>query len=172
MADVHAVHGRRLELPGRRPDVLGLAMTVGLLLFLFAEAVPRGFSGPQGFWIGAGGLVALVVVVLLIAVTVDNARSHRRSSADEGLDDFGFTRLAEQIQGLHATLADDATANLADLLRRWDSIALPDRTREVQYLAERAGFWSDEELKGLMMLLGRASASQRALLTFLVKGRP
>ncbi|GAA3558637.1 hypothetical protein [Kribbella ginsengisoli] len=171
MAEVHATYGQRLELPGRRPDVLGLAITVGLLLFLLAEALPNGLTGPQGFWIGAGGLVALVVLVLLVAVTVDN-RNSRSPERDEKLEDFVFTRLADQVVGFRNDLTDDGVDSLVDLLLRWDSVPPEDRQRGMKQLLGSTEFWTPDQVARLMSEIAIATRSQRVLLSYLVGDRP
>lgn len=169
MDEVYAAHGQRVHLADRRPDVVGLAMAVGLLVFLIAEALPGGGNGAKGFWIGAGGLVGLVVLLLLVAITVDTIRDAREARAD-GLYDFVFARLVDQVAAFQHNLTEVPAGTLVDLLRSWESLKGSDRQASMQLLAEHARFFGEEqEFAEMMAKVGEASPSQRYLLTFLVR---
>lgn len=78
-------HGLEEERPAREPNerqsVVGLAMTVGFVGYLAADALPGGLSGATGFVIGFAGVATLAFAALLFAAALQ--RRPRLSMAEE-----------------------------------------------------------------------------------------
>jgi hypothetical protein len=62
-----------------KPNIVALATSVGLILFLVADALPGGLSGVAGFVIGFASVVGIWLILVVVALAIDN---HERRLAE------------------------------------------------------------------------------------------
>jgi hypothetical protein len=171
----------RPDLHGRRPDVLGLAVTIGLVVFLVAESVPGGLAGARAFFLGTGVAIIVVAGLTTLAAVVERGRRGSSTPVAEltalantevpGLEDAALRRLAGQLALLYVDLPTDASGRLADLLRLWAVIDPESRELRLLRLANEA---VDDQAAAAAIVsrLEHASPAQLALLAELIKGGP
>jgi hypothetical protein len=99
-----------------KPNIVALATSVGLILFLVADALPGGLSGVAGFVIGFGSVIGIWLILVVASLAIDNHERRLRLAELELEREHEMALLALLVatKGLER---EESDAFIAEILR-------------------------------------------------------